>query len=345
MNWWTSIQLRFKGVLAGVLGLSGAAAQRAGGWGKLLRTIASGADYMLTHPVQDLTNALGIISGLLTGNGRAATNALGRLGAWNQRSVVPSIKAWVRLQLRLLFAQVLSLLARVDGQIIHAEQIAERYARQLVGVERRQRRRAIKVEHAQMLAHVRAALQTVQRQAVSGYKLGIHTQQPVIIRLADDIAARLPVVRELVGKIVAGAIDLAEIDDPLLRLVVSRALIDLIDHLGIEKPAGQLLQSLLGNLLGSGVPHDLTQVIADLGQRITSVEQDWSQFMIDGGPEILQAGEGWKSLTSLLTDAGLLTFFGMQVADPSGWATAISDTLGVLVADTMTAAADLIRSA
>lgn len=311
---------------------------------KLLHMITHGADYIITHPLESVGNALSTLAALLTGNGRAANNASARLIGWAQNNPIKALRAYVNRWVTFLASSINAIEAQLVRDFPRYLKAAESYAARLVGVERRQRQKALRREHAAMLAHVRAALQTVQREAASGYSAADRQRQPVIDRVAADIVTRLPVVRELVGKIVTGAIDLAEIDDPLIRFVVVKALGELVSHLGIERPLGALLESLLAPLLRDGRPRDLHDVIEALGSRLTAVEGMWATFMHDGGPEILQAGEEWKGLTSATTDALLLGFFAQEALDPDAWAAEISDTLGALVADTMTGVSDMIRA-
>lgn len=331
MKWWDSVKHAGGNALHSVSGNSRQQAKSGFNLWQFTSSAYHSFTYMLTHPLSDLENQAAILAGLFTGNHDAAWNALYRLIGWNQQNVItpqlsPIRFIIVRIQATVK-AAITSLRVWVTGQL----RGLRAWVMALIRHERRARRRAdARVEHlARQLA--RHSLATVQREAASAYRAATPAQTSEIQRLAADLVARDPLVRDLVGRLVSGAIDLAEVDDPLLRIALGFVMKEVINRLGIEKPAGELLNSLLSSILGNGPPKNLHAVILAICQRLTAVEGQWTTFMADGGPEILQAGEEWAKLTSLTVDAGLLAFFGGMVADPTGWARDVSDVAGPVV--------------
>lgn len=287
--------------------------------------------YMLTHPLSDLENQAAILAGLFTGNHEATWNAFYRLIGWNQTNVINPQLSPIRYLITRILATIKTAITALRAWVTGQLRSLRAWVMHLIRHERRARRRAdARVEHyARQLA--RHGLAVVQREAASAYKQATPAHTNVIEHLAADLVTRDPLVRDLVSKLVAGAIDLAEIDDPLLRIGLSFIMKEVINRLGIEKPAGELLNSLLASLLGDGQPKNLHAVILAICNRLSGVEGQWATFMQDGGPEILQAGEQWANITSLTSDAALLGFFGLMVADPAGWARDVSDVAGPIV--------------
>lgn len=331
MKWWDSLHRVGGNALNSVQGN----AQPQPGSGFSLWKFISGSynafAYMISHPISDLENEAAILAGLFTGNHQAAWNALYRLIGWNQQNVInPQLSPlrWliVRIQANISTAvRVLKLW--VTGQLAGVRA----WVMRLIRHERRARRHGdARAEHlARQLA--RHSLATVQREAASAYKAATPAQTSLIGKLAGDLASRDPLVKDLVGRLIGGAVDLAEIDNPLLRIALPFVMKEIINRLGIDKPIGILLDDLLAPLLGSGQPKNLHAVILAICQRLTALEGQWATFMGDGGPEILQAGEQWRDITSLAADAGLLAFFGVMVADPQSWANDMATVAGPFV--------------
>jgi len=216
------------------------------------------------------------------------------------------------------------------------------YALNLFAHERRWREHADAKNRAAAWRWVRALHQQIEREAVSGYRNSKAQRLDLIQRVADLIVTNDPVVKRLVKDLVSGILDLASVDDPLARIALGFVLKQVIDRLGIDKPIGDLLRSLLAPLLGAPKPHDLPSVIADICLRLNSLEGNWADFMAAGGPEVEQAGREWKQLAGIVTDAGILAFWGLAATEPDNWARAVTDTLGVVLGDTLTSAVDLI---
>lgn len=211
--------------------------------------------------------------------------------------------------------------------------------------ERTARQHAVGAAEARARREARAVLQTVQREAASGYRTGYSGRVTLIQHLLDLAVTRDPVLRDLVNTAIRGLLDFASVDDPVARWALQFALRDIIDRLGIDRGIGDLTAALLAPIIGEPKPRDLHDVIMDISLRLGAVEQQWARFFDDGGAQVEQAGSSWRDMTSLAADAGVLAFVAQGVLDPHAWASEISGTLGALGNDTVTGIADLIRRA
>lgn len=224
-----------------------------------------------------------------------------------------------------------------------AEVLALAYA--AVRRERHARQHAVGVAEQRARQEARYVLQTVQREAASGYRTGYDGRVTLIQRLLDLVVTRDPVLRDAVNVAIRGLLDFASVDDPVARWALQFALRDIVDRLGIDRGIGDLTAALLAPLIGEPKPKDLHDVIMDISQRLGAVERQWATFFDDGGAQVEQAGSSWRDMTSLAADAGVLAFVAQGVLDPHAWASEISGTLGALANDTAAGIADLVRKA
>jgi hypothetical protein len=228
--------------------------------------------------------------------------------------------------------------------LIHYDFIASmQYAYFWVQQERVWRLADVAAARAYSVQLVKSALATVQREAADGYNSQTTQRESVIEKIADDLAVRNPALKAAIADLIGLALDVAEVDDPVIRIALSKALQEVIDKLGVDKVMGDLLSTLIAGLTGAAAPTTLQGVTADIAARLTTLEDQWATFMENGGPEVEQAGNEWKSYASIAGDLALVAFFADAVVDPAGWATAVNDTVGAVVSDTFTVIADLIK--
>jgi hypothetical protein len=211
-----------------------------------------------------------------------------------------------------------------------------------VAIERKARIGDIKAARAYSVKLVKAALATVNRDAASGYNSDRGRRESLITRLADEIATRNPAIRGLVKDLIKVLLDAIEIDDPLIRVALNTVLAKVVNSLGVDKVAGNLLTRLIDGIAGHGKPGSLRAVTADIAVRLSYLETQQAEFMEHGGPEIMQAGDEWKEYASLLGTAAIVGFFAQAVAAPDAWARELSDTAGVVIDDTVGAVVSLI---
>lgn len=253
-----------------------------------------------------------------------------KLNAMIMRAV-DALKAWTFAQLKAVYYIMAVAVATLRTQLtarIHAEEIA--------------RIKAIARAEAQAKTEVRALHQAIEREAATSYKSANAGHLNAISVLSDAISAMAPALKSLISRVVGYAIDLAEIDNPIIAFLAGKLLSFIIDRLGIDAIAGHLLHSLVLPASHIGAPSGLPEVITLICGRINALENFNAQFMADGGPEILQAGEEWRNTVAPLTSVALAAFFTTMVAAPDEWATVISDTIGIAVSDTISAVTTLL---
>lgn len=275
----------------------------------------------------------------------AVTDVLARLAAWVKVHYIDPAVRYLNQRITNLFAWTVRQLwaTWLHFELRYRQALA--YANRLVTIERNQRIAAVAAEHKAMLAGLKATLAEVQKQASSGYNTGTSDRKTTIQRLLDDLALKDPAVRGLVADIASIVVDIDTIDNPVARFILQKLLNEIIGHLGIDQAVTGLIQRLLGPLAGQPVAHDLYGVEKDVAARLGALEAQWAEFMTDGGPEVEQAGKEWKDLTSVITNAALLAFFGAAVTEPAAWATSVADTIGTAANGAMTGIVDLINAA
>lgn len=247
---------------------------------------------------------------------------------------IAQLRAWTAYQIHVVYV-VMGILYRA----------ALAYTRQQVGIERAARIKAIQAEHAAMLKAVAACLATVQRQASSGYNAGLHDRLGTIGKLLNDLADRNPAVQDVVKTLVGVIFDLESVDNPVVRFIIGKLLGEIVAKAGVDRITGSLISRLLGDLTGQVKASGLYDTALDISNRLNALEDQWAEFMTNGGPEVEQAGQEWKALTELSVDAAVLGVFALAVADPSAWATGVADTIGTVGNDTVTAVVDLLNRA
>lgn len=278
-----------------------------------------------------------------------AYTALLRMG---QRTGTWIYNHWIMPWVRYLEKQLAALAAREARDVrmlvqddIEGLRLAQAYTEKLTGIEHRLMLAAVAAEHAAMLTQLRALHQVIESEAATGYSGGQVRRLSTITGILDDIAARNPVIKTIIGTLVKDALDLAGVENPLARITIGLLIKEVTSKAGVDAAAGDLVSRLLGAAAGEGHPGTLHDVIHALDARLSAVEDQWAEFMTRGGPEVMQAGDDWKAVTGLAGDSAILATFGLAVADPTAWAAGISDTLGVLTADTIKAVSALLHHA
>lgn len=287
---------------------------------------------------------LGYTSGM-HGLATAVRDALHRVAGWIWLTMVRPVRDALNQRITRLAAWTLATFQATWAQMYRLYAASLAYTRLLVGVERAARIRADQAEHAAMLARVKAAVDQLEREAADGYNSGLHARLGLVGVLLNDLADRQPEIRGLVKTLVTAVFDLETIDNPVVRLLVTRTLAEVIGKLGVDKLTGDLIGRLLGPLTGQARARGLQDVTHDVSVRLDALEAQWGQFMTDGGPEVEQAGKEWKNITSLATDAAMLAFLGLAVTEPSAWARGVADTVGAAGNDTLGAIVALIGRA
>lgn len=327
-------------LLSGVGGDIGSAL--AGLWHFIL-SVHNLLDHLISSVVRGLFAGLIAVGASLVANLSWVADALRRVASWIWGFEVLPVKVMLLGLIAALRAWTARQLAIQRGEYWGLFHIGEAYTRKLVTAETAARIKDVNAARAYALHLVTALHAAIEKEAADGYNSGRRARGHVITRIIDDLAVRNPVLRALAGRLVTLIVDLAAIDNPVARVAAIFLLRQVINHLGIDRVAGQLAGALLGTLAGRGQAKDLHAVISDIGDRLTVLEDAQASFMEHGGPEIFQAGGQWKRLDGVLTDATLLAFFALAVADPARWAREVSATAGAAVNGTIIATAHLIK--
>lgn len=283
--------------------------------------------FVVSNPVEAAYVALGALVDEITGNFTAANNLINRIPSWTQTHQVNPLKKLMLKMFAELRARIAYLFALAYLYINTQIRKTRAYARALVAREREQRIADFKRSEAYTRAQVKAALALVQREAAGGYADGDRNRESIVTRLLDDIAGRNPELRAITSRIIGIVLDLATVDDPVARFLITMLMNKVIAKLGVDKALGAFTQSLIDQLAGAGKPKTLHDVIDDLTLRVGNLENEWATFMSDGGPQILQAGEQWKAITGVLADAGLLAFAVAATVEPEATARDLSDII------------------
>lgn len=175
---------------------------------------------------------------------------------------------------------------------------------------------------AKLTALINTILPTVDKEASKGYNSARGQQSDVLSHALTDIAVDNPAVKAIVGDLVKVVVDLAEVDDPLIRVAAQVILKQLIDRLGVDKLAGGLIGDLLGAFLGMGPPKTLQDVETQTAQRLAAGETQWQQFYANGGDDIETLGKQMRESANPVFTAVLAAYFAGAVTDPAGTAAA-----------------------
>src|SRR6266851_3203214 len=260
--------------------------------------------------------------------------AVGNLIAWLMKGQLAWLKGYINIRANRLRASIGALRRLMIADDIYGLRLAMAYAAMLVTADRKAWVRAVRWAVSDYRTRDKWLHQNIEREAVSGYTLGQSDRLGTLTGLAGLIASYAPETRALVRILVKGILDLAAVDNPVLRITLGFIMGHIVRRLGLDKPIGDLLSRLLGSVLAGGKPKGLHDVIADISRRLAANEQQWATFMADGGAEILQAGQEWQGITALGTNAAILAFFAAATVTPHTWARDVSGTLGVAVNDT-----------
>lgn len=218
------------------------------------------------------------------------------------------------------------------------------YTREQVAAEHQAMLKQSAADRSYTRGQISALHQSIENEAASGYNSELQDHLSVISKILDIIAGRNPELRSITKDVVDWLLNLVELDNPVLRFAGTLILNRLIAKLGIDRVIGDTVSALLGTLVSDGKAKNLHDVERDVCARLNALERQWSVFLDDGGPEVLQAGRLWKDGSSLLADAALVAFLAYIFTEPVAAARETNDTVGAAVRDTVNGFTDLIRS-
>ena len=175
---------------------------------------------------------------------------------------------------------------------------------------------------AQLSAYAHSLPGLVDQDAVSGDHPPLRARAGTLQRLIDTLAAHDPFIAGVIKDLAGFLIDLAEIDNPVLRLAAQFILRQVIDHLGLDTALRDLAGQLLGGILGAGPPKTLAGVTEAIGNRLNAAEAAVSDLSPLAGE-----ADDLHEMGTLAFDAALLAYLTTGVTDPRAWA---DDTNAVL---------------
>lgn len=193
---------------------------------------------------------------------------------------------------------------------------------------RQQMAAAIKALSDQLTAQINNVLKyaqsipgTIDQRAAAGYDPTLRARGNAIQKLLDTVVAHNPAVRDLVSNLAKFAIDLAGIEDPVLKIAAQFVLKQVIDHLGINSALTAMMNDLIGGILGGGQPKTLQDIMADIGNRLDALEAGQAELS-----PLAPEADDLHEMGTLIFDAALLAYFVAAVADPVATA---NDTVDV----------------
>lgn len=274
---------------------------------------------------------------------RNLRDAVDRIGWWVETYLVSPLRQDMLIRFLVLRSEMLVRFQALTNLVYVLHLIEMVHTDVLVAQERQQRIADIASARAYSRALTTQLHQAIEAEAVAGYKAGQGIRSTLLQQLASDLNVR-GILDKVTTELLIKAIDVVvSIDDPVMAAAANRIVTLIIKKSGIGADLGDLIDRLISPGAGGAAPKDLTGVIADITHRLAMIE-DWiSRFMLDGGPEVEDAGRQWKLLNSLIVDAALLAFFGQAVAAPQAWATEVSDTVGALANDVVGSIVSLIN--
>lgn len=179
---------------------------------------------------------------------------------------------------------------------------------------------------AQLSAYAHSLPGLVDQEAANGYNPTLRARATTLQRLIDTLAAHDPFIAGIIRDLAGFLIDLAEIDNPVLRLAAQFLLRQIIDHLGLDTALRDLAGELLGGILGTGPPKTLTGVTEAIGNRLNGVEKSVSDLS-----PLAQEADDLHEMGTLAFDAALLGYLATGVTDPRAWADDTSAVLHVTI--------------
>lgn len=342
MDVWGTIESWAKNVWYGVQNLGGAAESVFESLWRFIQSVYAATGWLLSAL---LSPGILIITAELKALFALHQNlrdALDRVAWWVDAYMIDPLRADILLRIATLELVVMAKFAYLTNLVYILHYAEELHTDIAVAQEAQARRADIASARAYAKALTTQLHQAIEQEAVAGYKAGQGIRTTLVQQLAQDLNVR-GLLDTVTTKLLVEAIDaVMTIDDPALAAVANRIINAILKKSGLGDALADLISKLITPGAGGAAPKDLTGVVADITHRLAVIE-DWiSNFMLEGGPEIEDAGRQWKTITSLVVDAALLGFIVQAVTSPNAWATEVSDTVGTLANDTIGSIINLI---
>jgi len=174
---------------------------------------------------------------------------------------------------------------------------------------------------ANVLKYAQSIPGLIDQRAAAGYDPTLRARGTLITKLLDTVTAHDPAVASLVTDLAKFAIDLAGIEDPVLRIAAQIVLKQVIDRLGIDSALQAMVNDLIGGILGGGQPKTLQAIMGDIGNRLDALEAGQAELS-----PLAPEADDLHEMGTLIFDAALLAYFAAAVAAPAATA---NDTVDV----------------
>lgn len=174
---------------------------------------------------------------------------------------------------------------------------------------------------ANVLKYAQSIPGTIDNRAAAGYDPTLRARGTALQKLLDTVVAHDPAVAGLVSNLAKFLVDLAGIDDPVLKIAAQLVLKQVIDRLGLNSALHAMLSDLVGSILGGGQPKTLQDIMADIGNRLDSLESNQSELA-----PLAPEADNLHEMGTLIFDAALLAYLAAAVAAPQATA---DDTVAV----------------
>jgi hypothetical protein len=162
----------------------------------------------------------------------------------------------------------------------------------------------------------------IDSRAAAGYDPTLRARGSALQKLLDTVVAHDPLVSSLVTNLAKFLIDLAGVEDPVLRIAAQVILKQVIDRLGLDSALAAMLNELAGGIFGGGQPKTLQAVTGDIGNRLDALESGQAALS-----PLAPEADHLHEMGTVLFDVALLSYFAAAVADPVATA---NDTVDVL---------------
>lgn len=164
-----------------------------------------------------------------------------------------------------------------------------------------------------VMAYAQGIPGIIDQRAAAGYDPTLRARGTVIQKILDTVVAHDPLVSSLVSNLAKFAIDLAGIEDPILKVAAQVVLKQVIDRLGLNSALTAMVNDLIGGILGGGQPKTLTDITADIGNRLDALESVTAELS-----PLAPEADNLHEMGTLVFDGFLLAFLADAVLNPVG---------------------------
>lgn len=181
---------------------------------------------------------------------------------------------------------------------------------------------ALTKQISDVLKYAQSIPGTIDNRAAAGYDPTLRARGSALQKLLDTVVAHEPAVAGLVSNLAKFLIELAGVEDPVVRIAAQLVLKQVIDRLGLDSALHAMLGDLVGGIFGGGQPKSLQAIMGDIGNRLDALESNQAELA-----PLAPEADNLHEMGTLIFDAALLGYFVAAVADPVATA---DDTAAVI---------------